>query len=120
LLQGFRFAFEARRRLPWLGEGFDRGDLVKNLRGAIGSALSFCGAPTGLVPSERVNVDSEFLVAFGAAAETLDDATIEAYFNALRHHGVSADDQHSIERLVEGALENYVRNKDNGLTADPW
>jgi hypothetical protein len=121
LLFGFLSAFEARHEYPWLSEGFRKDDLESSLRGALTSALSVFRRPKGLTKGTADSkVAPELLDAFRAAIETLPDATVDRYLRILERHGIKLTDRSSVESAIKGALEEYIRTKDNGLTADPW
>jgi hypothetical protein len=124
LLLRFRSAFEARRQLPWLGEGADAG-LEEGLRSALSRALSRHSPAFGLPVADGDELSdaasaAAFHKALRGAAGTLPELVVDRYFTLLYRHGVRPDDTAALHEAVKGALEKYVRTKDSGLTADPW
>jgi hypothetical protein len=122
LLSGFRSTFESRCRLAWLGEGFEKDNRVNSIRRALEDALSQVKEPRGDIVADSTDDAplNAFRSDFRKAAEALSDAIVDRYFIALEYSGIEVSSRERIARAIRGSLEHYVRNRDSGLSADPW
>jgi hypothetical protein len=108
--------------LAWLGEGFEKDNRVNSIRRALEDALSQVKEPRGDIVADSTDDAplNAFRSDFRKAAEALSDAIVDRYFIALEYSGIEVSSRERIARAIRGSLEHYVRNRDSGLSADPW